>query len=73
LEAEYILNRNKLYSISRKINLEEVVLDGAKEQIVLARPDVIFVPRTAIAHVNIWIRQHIRELLLFPLLRFPGL
>jgi hypothetical protein len=51
----------------------KVVLDGAKEQIVLARPDVIFVPRTAIAHVNIWVRQHIRDLLLFPLPRFPGL
>ena len=58
--------------ISRKINLEEVVVDGAKEQIVLAPHDVVFVPRTAIANANIWVRQHIRDLLPFPL-RFPGL
>jgi protein involved in polysaccharide export with SLBB domain len=58
--------------ISRKINLEEVVVDGAKEQIALAPHDVVFVPRTAIANANIWVRQHIRDLLPFPL-RFPGL
>jgi len=59
--------------ISRKINLEEVILDGGKEQLVLAPQDVIFVPRTAIANANIWVRQHIRDLLPFPLPRFPGL
>jgi protein involved in polysaccharide export with SLBB domain len=59
--------------ISRKINLEEVIIDGGKEQLVLAPQDVIFVPRTAIANANIWVRQHIRDLLPFPLPRFPGL
>jgi len=59
--------------ISRKINLEEVILDGGKELIVLAPQDVIFVPRTAIANANIWVRQHIKDLLPFPLPRFPGL
>jgi polysaccharide biosynthesis/export protein len=58
--------------ISRKINLEEVVVDGAKEQIALTPHDVIFVPRTAIANANVWVRQHIRDLLPFPL-SFPGL
>jgi protein involved in polysaccharide export with SLBB domain len=58
--------------ISRKINLEEVLVDGAKEQIVLAPQDVIFVPRTAIANANVWVRQHIRDLLPFALPRLPG-
>jgi protein involved in polysaccharide export with SLBB domain len=57
--------------ISRKINLEEVVVDGAKEQIFLAAHDVIFVPRTAIANANIWVRQHITDLFPFARPRFP--
>jgi protein involved in polysaccharide export with SLBB domain len=58
--------------ISRKINLEEVVVDGAKEQISLAPHDVVFVPRTAIANANIWVRQHITDLIPFARPRFPG-
>jgi protein involved in polysaccharide export with SLBB domain len=57
--------------ISRKINLEQVVVDGAKEQISLAPHDVIFVPRTAIANANIWVRQHITDLIPFARPRFP--
>jgi hypothetical protein len=56
--------------ISRKINLEEVVVGGVKEQIVLAPTDVRFVPRTAVANATIWVRQHVKDLLLFPILRF---
>ena len=58
--------------VSRKINLEEVIVDGVKEQIVLAPHDVIFVPRTAIANANIWVRQHIRDLLPVAVPRLPG-
>ena len=58
--------------ISRKINLEEVIVDGAKKQIVLAPHDVIFVPRTAIANANVWVRQHIRDLLPIAVPRLPG-
>jgi polysaccharide biosynthesis/export protein len=57
--------------ISRKINLEQVVVDGAKEQIALVPHDVVFVPRTAIANANIWVRQHITDLLPFVRPRFP--
>ena len=39
--------------VSRKMNLEEVVMDAAKEQLGLAPHDVIFVPRTAIANATI--------------------
>ena len=53
--------------ISRKINLEEVVVDGSKEPVSLVPQDVIFVPRTPIANANVWVRQHVTDL--FPFLR----
>jgi hypothetical protein len=56
--------------ISRKVNLEEVVVGGVKEQIVLAPNDVRFVPRTAVPNANIWVRQHVKDLLLYPISRF---
>jgi protein involved in polysaccharide export with SLBB domain len=51
--------------ISRKLNLHEVVVEGTKEPIALAPRDVIFVPRTSIANANIWVRQHITDLVPF--------
>jgi protein involved in polysaccharide export with SLBB domain len=51
--------------ISRKINLEEVIVDGSKEPIALAPHDVIFVPKTPIANANVWVRQYITDLVPF--------
>ena len=51
--------------ISRKINLEEVIVDGTKEPIALAPHDVIFVPKTPIANANVWVRQYITDLVPF--------
>ena len=56
--------------ISRKVNLEEVVVGGVKDEIVLALNDVRFVPRTAVPNAKIWVRQHVKDLLLFPISRF---
>jgi hypothetical protein len=56
--------------ISRKVNLEEVVVGGVKEQIVLAPNVVRFVPRAAVANANRWVRQPVKDLLLFPISRF---
>jgi protein involved in polysaccharide export with SLBB domain len=54
--------------ISRKLNLTEAISDGIKEPIYLAPHDVVYVPKTAIAEVDLWVRQHITEALpfLFP-------
>lgn len=57
--------------IARKLNLEQVVNDGVKEPIALAPHDVLFVPRTEIADVNIWVRQHIVDTI--PLFRGFGM
>jgi protein involved in polysaccharide export with SLBB domain len=57
--------------IARKLNLEQVVADGIKEPIALAPHDVIFVPRTKVADANIWVRQHITDMV--PLFRGMGI
>jgi protein involved in polysaccharide export with SLBB domain len=51
--------------MSRKLNLDEVVRDGTKEPIFLAPNDILFVPRTDIADANIWVRQHLTDLIPF--------
>jgi protein involved in polysaccharide export with SLBB domain len=54
--------------ITRKLNLDEVITDGVKEPLYLAPHDVLYVSRTPIAEADLWVRQHISELLpfLFP-------
>ena len=44
--------------------------DGVKEPIPLAPHDVIFVPRTEVTDANIWVRQHITDMV--PLFRGVG-
>jgi protein involved in polysaccharide export with SLBB domain len=55
--------------LARKVDLKRVVHEGEPEQVGLLPQDVIFVPRTGIANANLWVRQHITDLL--PFLRFP--
>jgi protein involved in polysaccharide export with SLBB domain len=54
--------------ITRKLNLAEVIADGVREPIYLAPHDVVYVPKTQIAEANLWVKQHITDLLpfLFP-------
>src|SRR5262245_210480 len=56
--------------VARKLNLEEVVADGVREPIRLAPHDIIFVPRTDVADANVWVRQHISDMV--PLFRGVG-
>lgn len=55
--------------LARKIDLGRVVHRGEAEPVPLNPQDIIFVPRTAIANANIWVRQHVTDLL--PFLRLP--
>jgi protein involved in polysaccharide export with SLBB domain len=55
--------------LARKIDLGRVVHKGEAEPLALAPQDIVFVPRTAIANANIWVRQHITDLL--PFIRLP--
>jgi protein involved in polysaccharide export with SLBB domain len=53
--------------MNRTLDLERLVADGAGEMVPLAPQDVLYVPRTAIANANVWVRQHVTEL--FPFIR----
>lgn len=57
--------------VSRKMNLTESVGSDSENPLYLAPHDVVYVPRTAIADVNVWVDQHVTQL--FPFLRasFP--
>lgn len=49
--------------MSRRLNLTEVVSDGNRELVQLAPHDVLYVPRTPIADANLWVKQHITDLI----------
>lgn len=49
--------------VSRRLNLTEAITDGIKEPIYLAPHDVVFVPKSAIADVNLWVQQHITDII----------
>jgi protein involved in polysaccharide export with SLBB domain len=49
--------------IARKIDLERVLSHGEREPIHLAPNDVVFVPRTPIANADVWVKQHIIDLI----------
>lgn len=50
--------------ISRKLNLAESA-GGLKEPVILAPHDVIYVPKSSIAEANLWVQQHITDLIPF--------
>ncbi|MBI3796323.1 MAG: polysaccharide export protein [Deltaproteobacteria bacterium] len=49
--------------VIRKLNLLETVTDGTKEPLHLAPHDIVYVPRSGIADADLWVKQHIRDLL----------
>lgn len=51
--------------ISRRVDLAEAIHNAQKELIYLAPHDVIYVPRTAIADADLWVKQHIIDLIPF--------
>lgn len=53
--------------ISRTLNLTDVVAEGTREEVDLAPHDIIYVPRTRVADANLWVKQHITEMV--PLFR----
>ncbi len=51
--------------VARKLDLDEVVRAGIEEPVALAPHDIIFVPRTPIAEANLWVKQHVTDLIPF--------
>lgn len=58
--------------VATTINLEAINSgEDFKQDIILQPFDIVYVPRSPIANVDVWVRQYIRELLPFPF--SPGL
>jgi hypothetical protein len=55
---------------SRQIDLERAVMAGEPETLALAPRDVIYVPRTSIAELDLMVDQYVTRL--FPYLRGAG-
>jgi polysaccharide biosynthesis/export protein PslD len=55
---------------SRKLNLREMLAAG-EEPLELGPNDVLFVPRSGIAEVDLWVRQHIVEVIPFFRMSMP--
>ncbi len=52
--------------VTRKLNLLETVTNGVKEPLDLAPHDIVYVPKTGIANADLWVKQHISDLLPVP-------
>jgi polysaccharide export outer membrane protein len=54
-----------------RLNLTEAMENAAAERMVLTANDVIYVPMTGIGRSNLWVRQNIKELIPWEILRPP--
>jgi protein involved in polysaccharide export with SLBB domain len=52
--------------VTRTLNLLVPVTEGTKEPLFLAPHDIVYVPKTGIANANVWVKQHIQDLLPVP-------
>lgn len=52
--------------VTRTLNLLAPVTEGVKEPLFLAPHDIVYVPKTGIANANVWVKQHIQDLLPVP-------
>jgi protein involved in polysaccharide export with SLBB domain len=55
------------------IDLTQAMENGAAERLILAANDVIYVPMTGIGRSNLWVKQHIRDLIPWEVLRPPSI
>jgi protein involved in polysaccharide export with SLBB domain len=55
-----------------RLNLNQAIEDGVPEQVALLDNDVIYIPMTGIGRADLWVRQHIRELIPWEILRPPS-
>src|SRR5262249_42904529 len=46
-----------------RMNMMRALEDGAPEKIQLLTTDIIYVPMTGIARADLWVRQHLRDIL----------
>jgi polysaccharide biosynthesis/export protein PslD len=56
-----------------RMNLTEALENGSAERILLTANDVIYVPMTGIGRSNQWVRQNIKDLIPWELMRPPSI
>lgn len=57
--------------IARRLDLAATLKDGTREPLSLVPHDVLFVPRSGIAEANLWVKQHLIDMV--PFFRGTGL
>ena len=55
-----------------RIDLQQAMEGGLPEQFALLPNDVVYVPMTGIGRADLWVRQHLVELVPWQYLRPPG-
>lgn len=53
--------------VTSKINLQKVMGDATGNDMLLMPNDIVLVPRSGIANVDLWVDQYIRKLIPFPI------
>jgi protein involved in polysaccharide export with SLBB domain len=56
-----------------RLDLTQAMENGEAERLILAANDVIYVPMTGIGRSNLWVKQHIRDLIPWEILRPPSI
>jgi hypothetical protein len=52
-----------------RLNINQALEDGVPEPVTLVDNDSIYVPMSGIGRADLWVKQHIRELIPWELLR----
>jgi hypothetical protein len=55
-----------------RLDLTQAMENGAAERVTLLANDVVYVPLSGIGRADLWVRQHIKELIPWEILRPPS-
>jgi protein involved in polysaccharide export with SLBB domain len=58
-------DRTRQDVMTRRLDMNAVLNSGAQEPLELAPSDLVYVPATGVAQANVWVRQHITDMLPF--------
>jgi len=56
-----------------KLNLTDALENAAAERLILAANDVIYVPMTGVGRADLWVRQNIKDLIPWEIMRPPSM
>ena len=56
-----------------RLNLNQAMEHAAPEQVTLLPNDVLYVPMSGIGRADLWVRQHLRDIIPWELIQPPGI